>query len=97
MNLDIFNPFLTEPDPEAGEEDDEDAIRARAPQDLDARIPAPVGEAIEALHREDVPPMEAILPDPALVEAPHREDVPPMEDMLPNSEDDEPEAIIDHA
>ena len=95
--MDIFNPFLTEPDPEAGEEDDEDAIRARAPQDLDARLPAPGGEAVDASHREDVPPMEAILPDLALVEASHREDVPPMEDMLLNREDDEPEAIIDHA
>ena len=62
VNIDIFNPFLTEPDPEVGEEDDEDAIRARAPQDLDARddivhLPAPGGEAVDALHREDGPPM----------------------------------------
>ena len=38
VNLDIFNPLLIEPDPEAGEESDEAAILARAPQDLDARI-----------------------------------------------------------
>ena len=61
VNIDIFNPFLMEPDPEVGEEDDEDAIRAHAPQDLDAsddrvHLPAPGGEAGDALHREDGPP-----------------------------------------
>ena len=39
INVDIFHPFLIESDPQDGEEEDQDAIRARAPQDLDARIP----------------------------------------------------------
>ena len=73
-----------EPDPEVGEEDDDDDIRARAPQDLDAsddrvHLPAPGGEAGDALHREDGPPMEVVLPEPALGEVPLREDGPPME------------------
>ena len=78
-----------EPDPEVGEEDDEDAIRARAPQDLDAsddriHLPGPGGDADDVLHRGDGPPTEVIVPDPALCEALHREDGPPTEVTLPD-------------
>ncbi len=41
VNSDIFNPMLIEPDPEEGEEEGQEAIQARAPPDLDARIPLP--------------------------------------------------------
>ena len=42
--------MLIEPDPEEGEEDDQEAIQARAPPDLDARIP---------FHKEEDPlPLE---------------------------------------
>ena len=56
VNLDIFNPLLIEPDPEAGEESDEAAILARAPQDLDARIlleSAPLGGMETPMAQEE--------------------------------------------
>ena len=39
VNSDIFNPMLIEEDPEADEESDREMLQARAPPDLDARIP----------------------------------------------------------
>ena len=96
VNSDIFNPMLIEPDPEDGEESDEEAIKARAPPDLDARLPLenlPAGGAEtpqvsphpsgreDALDREDGLPREAI--PPSTPEAEEKEDSLPREAMPP--------------
>ena len=94
MNLEIFNPFPTQEDPEEGERADEEAFLFRAPQGLDARVPTPGGvtpiadghkgdapelDDGERVIMDDSPPMEAVVPD-----------LPPPE---AEGEDDEPEII----
>ena len=85
VNIDIFNPLLDETDPFDVEEKKEESLRARAPQDLDARVPLsgtdtpladPPQEPEPIGEREDCPPREAAQPDPP-VPPPERTKGPP--------------------
>ena len=70
VNLDIFNPLLIDRDPEEGDESDEEAIAARAPPDLDARVPLelpPIGGMDTPLAPE--PPHKVIVDEPHDLEA----------------------------
>ena len=67
MNSGIFNPLLIDRDPEAGDESDEEAISARAPPGLDARVPL----ELPASGGMDTPP--APEPDPPVIVDDHHD------------------------
>ena len=84
----IFNPFLIESDPQDGEEEDQDAVRARAPQDLDARIPLP-DDTVTPPGFHPLGGAETPIINPLGGEAPLREDSSPREAVLPGEDFDE--------
>ena len=93
VNSDIFNPMLIEPDPEDGEESDEEAVKARAPPDLDARLPLenlPAGGA-------ETPPINTHPPESPAKRAHEddREDDLGREDGLPREVIPPPTPVID--
>ena len=94
INVDIFNPFLIESDPQDGQEEDQDALRARAPQGLDARVPLPEAPVIPPVVH---PSGGAETPNinPRGGEALHREDRSPREAVVPREDFEDPSIITD--
>ena len=78
VNSDLFNPMLIEADPEADEESDMETLKARAPPDLDARIPR------DGMETPPIPPHPSELAEEVRVE--DREDGPGREDDLDRAE-----------
>ena len=92
INVDIFNPFLIESDPQDGEEEDQDAIRARAPQDLDACIPL-LDDPVEPPVAHLSGGAETPIINPLGGEAPHWEDRSPREAVFPGEDFEDPSPI----